>query len=181
MKTEVLKGQGKDTLIAWLQQILLEACYVKLNGGQMVTSNDATVEPTAYYFNRECIYLLVPRGNLATVYSCFLVINKSIPIVAWNKQQESGLQTETFIMLLHKLGFHLAADVGRLFPRIPHFWSAEHIVQVINKLGPIRNRDRLKMNLAVLDCSDSGQYSFIVTSDEVVSLKTIICVTALYS
>ena len=101
--------------------------------------------------------------------------------MAWNKQQESGLQTETFIMLLHKLGFHLAADVGRLFPRIPHFWSAEHIVQVINKLGPIRNRDRLKMNLAVLDCSDSGQYSFIVTSYEVVSLKTIICVTALYS
>ena len=54
MNTEVLKGQGKDTLITWLQQILLEACYVKLNGGQMVTSNDATVEPTAYYFNREC-------------------------------------------------------------------------------------------------------------------------------
>ena len=51
---ELLKVQGKDTLITWLQQILLEACYVKLNGGQMVTSNDATVEPTAYYFNRKC-------------------------------------------------------------------------------------------------------------------------------
>lgn len=50
---ELLKVQGKDTLITWLQQILLEACYVKLNGGQMVTSSDATVEPTAYYFNRE--------------------------------------------------------------------------------------------------------------------------------
>ena len=57
MNTEVLKGQGKDTLITWLQQILLEACYVKLNGGQMVTSNDATVEPTAYYFNRECAFI----------------------------------------------------------------------------------------------------------------------------
>ena len=83
------------------------------------------------------------------------MINKSIPIVAWNKQQESGLQTETFLMLLHKLGFHLAADVGRLFPQIPHFWSADHIVQVINKLGPIRNRDRLKMNLAVV--TDPGE------------------------
>ena len=48
-----MKAQGKDSLITWLQQILLEACYVKLNGGQMVTSNEATVEPTAYYFNRK--------------------------------------------------------------------------------------------------------------------------------
>ncbi len=44
-------------------------------------------------------------------------MNQSIPLVPWNKQQEAGLQTETFILLLHKLGFHLAADVGKCFPR----------------------------------------------------------------
>ena len=44
-------------------------------------------------------------------------------------------------MLLHKLGFHLAADVGKCFPRIPHFWSADHILQLVQKLGPIRESE----------------------------------------
>lgn len=66
------------------------------------------------------------------------VLNQSIPVVPWNKHQELGLQTETFILLLHKLGFHLAADVGKCFPRIPHFWSADHIIHLVQKLGPIR-------------------------------------------
>ena len=66
-------------------------------------------------------------------------VNQSIPMVPWNKQQESGLHTETFILLLHTLGFHLAADVGKVFPRIPHFWSADHILALAQKLGKIRN------------------------------------------
>ena len=43
----------------------------------------------------------------------------------------------TFILLLHKLGFHLPADVGKVFPRIPHFWSADHIYSIALKIGPI--------------------------------------------
>ena len=51
--------------------------------------------------------------------------------------QYQGLQTEAFILLLHKLGFQLPADVGKVFPRIPHFWSADHVYSVAAKLGPI--------------------------------------------
>ena len=58
-------------------------------------------------------------------YFFFADINQSMPMVAWSKIQESGLQTETFMLLLHKLGFHLANDVGKCFPRIPHFWSGK--------------------------------------------------------
>ena len=52
----------------------------------------------------------------------FSDLKQSIPMIPWNKQQEMGLQSEAFILLLHKLGFHLPADVGKCFPRIPHFW-----------------------------------------------------------
>jgi len=39
--------------------------------------------------------------------------------------------------MLHKLGFHLPADVGKVYPRIPHFWSADHIYSVASKIGPV--------------------------------------------
>merc|ERR1719491_1883711 len=123
---ELLKTQGKECLITWLQQTLLDACCVKING--------KSLEPVLYHFND---------------------INQSIPMVAWNKNQESGLQTETFMLLLHKLGFHLANDVGKCFPRIPHFWSADHLFQLASKLGPVQkqdlNVDPTLMDMALLE------------------------------
>ena len=66
-------------------------------------------------------------------------------MVAWTKQQVSGLQSEIFVMLLHKLGFHLPADMNKLFPRIPHYWSAEHIHQLVQKLGPVEQDTKLDL------------------------------------
>ena len=87
-------------------------------------------------------------------------------MVPWNKQQEAGLQTEAFILLLHKMGFHLAADVGKCFPRIPHFWSVDHIYQLALKLGPIK-QETLKMDLAasVENMSASGGQNQITSMD----------------
>ena len=68
----------------------------------------------------------ITKYNVHTIF--FADINQSMPMVAWSKIQESGLQTETFMLLLHKLGFHLANDVGKCFPRIPHFWSGKIIL-----------------------------------------------------
>jgi len=117
---ELLKTQGKESLLTWLQQTLLDACCVKINGKDMFKQDGKSLEPVLYHFND---------------------INQSIPMVAWSKNQESGLQTETFMLLLHKLGFHLANDVGKCFPRIPHFWSADHLFQLALKLGPVQKED----------------------------------------
>ena len=76
-------------------------------------------------------------------------INQSIPLVAWNRQQESGLQTENFMMLLHKLRFHM----GKFFPRIPHFWTADHMYQLIQRLGPIKQTPKMDL-VALIRCSD---------------------------
>ena len=91
-------------------------------------------------------------------------INQSIPMVAWNKNQESGLQTETFMLLLHKLGFHLATDVGKCFPRIPHFWSADHIYNLALKIGPVKKED-LKMDLSILETPSGITENQMITSD----------------
>ena len=85
-------------------------------------------------------------------------------MVAWNKNQESGLQTETFMLLLHKLGFHLATDVGKCFPRIPHFWSADHIYNLALKIGPVKKED-LKMDLSILETPSGIAENQMITSD----------------
>ena len=85
-------------------------------------------------------------------------------MVAWNKNQESGLQTETFMLLLHKLGFHLATDVGKCFPRIPHFWSADHIYNLALKIGPVKKED-LKMDLSILETPSGIAENQMITND----------------
>jgi len=84
-------------------------------------------------------------------------------MIPWSKQQEMGLQSEAFILLLHKLGFHLPADVGKCFPRIPHFWSADNIYQIAQKLGPIK-RDDLKMDLSAFDSSSKSSFLQLIFS-----------------
>jgi len=114
---DCLVRQGKESLIPWLQEVLLDACRVKMYPSSVVPEDSVYPhEPTPFYYNKA---------------------KQSIPLVPWNRIQYLGLQTEAFILLLHKLGFHLPADVGKVFPRIPHFWSADHIYSIALKIGPI--------------------------------------------
>merc|ERR1712066_360522 len=121
---------GRAALIPWLQQVLLAACRVKMYPDELEPGGaDAPQEPIPFYYNKA---------------------NQSIPLVPWNRLQYQGLQTEAFILLLHKLGFQLPADVGKVFPRIPHFWSADHIYSVAVKLGPVDTK-KLKFSLEELE------------------------------
>jgi timeless protein len=127
---DCLVSQGRAALIPWLQQVLLAACRVKMYPDELEpVGSDAPQEPTSFYYNKA---------------------NQSIPLVPWNRFQYQGLQTEAFILLLHKLGFQLPADVGKVFPRIPHFWSADHIYSVAVKLGPIDTK-KLQFSLEELE------------------------------
>jgi len=127
---DCLVSQGRAALIPWLQQVLLAACRVKMYPDELEPSgSDVPQEPIPFYYNKA---------------------NQSIPLVPWNRFQYQGLQTEAFILLLHKLGFQLPADVGKVFPRIPHFWSADHIYSVAVKLGPIDTK-KLRFSLEELE------------------------------
>jgi len=127
---DCLLRQGKESLIPWLQSVLLDACRVKMYPSSLVPDKSVYPhEPVPYYYHKA---------------------KQSIPLVPWNRTQYLGLQTEAFILLLHKLGFHLPADVGKVFPRIPHFWSADHIYSIAQKIGPI-NKENLKFSPEELD------------------------------
>ena len=53
LPTELLKKQGKACLLTWLQQTLLDACCVKMNGNDLFKSNGDSLEPVPYHFNCE--------------------------------------------------------------------------------------------------------------------------------
>jgi len=141
---DCLVKQGRESLIPWLQDVLLDACRVKMYPNTLCPEgSEFPHEPIPFYYNKA---------------------KQSIPLVPWNRIQYQGLQTEAFILMLHKLGFHLPADVGKVYPRIPHFWSADHMFNVALKIGPI-NRDNLKFSTDELEkiskkYSDTEKLSF---------------------
>lgn len=65
------------------------------------------------------------------------VKRQSIPLVPFNAEQNKILVYQPFVLLLHKLGFHLPADADKLFVRIPEFWTTDILFSVAEKLGPI--------------------------------------------
>lgn len=62
----------------------------------------------------------------------------------FNVEQKEILVYQPFVLLLHKLGFHLPADANKLFVRIPDFWTAEILFSIAEKLGPILKSKNLK-------------------------------------
>lgn len=58
-------------------------------------------------------------------------------MVPWNSEQSTILTHKPFLLLLHKLGFHLPVDTGKVFVRIPEYWSPAILYSVAEKLGPI--------------------------------------------
>ena len=51
MFLELLKKQGKACLLTWLQQTLLDACCVKINGNKLFTPERISLEPVPFHFN----------------------------------------------------------------------------------------------------------------------------------
>lgn len=64
-------------------------------------------------------------------------MNQSTPVVPWNNEQSTAIHNQTFLILLHRLGFHLPVDSGKLFVRIPNFWTPDVLFYVASRLGPI--------------------------------------------
>lgn len=123
-------GEHNKALISWLQKALLEACHAKLTLGENFHEN---VEPTAYYYTCK----LLSTSCITITNSCFAVLNQTIPLVPWKREQSSALTNHTFILLLRKLGLLLPADFGKVFARIPNFWNADHLYSLAEQLGPI--------------------------------------------
>nr|XP_022903307.1 protein timeless isoform X1 [Onthophagus taurus] len=127
---EFIYKENKGRLIVWLQKVVIEACYVKLClNNDEPRDVDCVMEPTVYYH----AYLNLP-----------------IPVVPWTLEQQNILKHQPFILLLHKLGFYLPSDTGKIFVRIPNFWTADYLFSIAQQLGPIDNAT-LKFDINILD------------------------------
>ncbi|XP_065078249.1 protein timeless isoform X2 [Ochlerotatus camptorhynchus] len=124
LRDRLLK-ENKGNMIVWLQKSLLDCCYVKLNllGGTLEDSIDVN--------EQDNVVKMEPVS-----YHCILK-KKSIPVVPWNQEHLTVLSYQPFVLLLHKLGFHLAADAKKMFVRIPEFWTADILYNIALKLGPL--------------------------------------------
>lgn len=130
--TDHLINENKGCFVKWLQNNLLEACYCKL----FPTKPDKFImEPVPYHYT---------------------LMKQSIPLVTWSCDQHNIMQYQPFVLLLHKLGFHIASDVTKVFPRIPHFWTTDMLYSVAQKLGPIDTAS-LKFNTSQLNVSDTKE------------------------
>ncbi|XP_062548363.1 protein timeless isoform X2 [Armigeres subalbatus] len=124
LRDRLLK-ENKSNMIVWLQKSLLNCCFVKMN----VLSRNLYISKNLDDPNNVVVMESVS-------YNC-ITKKQSIPVVPWNQEQFSILSYQPFVLLLHKLGFHLPADAKKLFVRIPEFWTADILYSIALKLGPV--------------------------------------------
>lgn len=77
---------------------------------------------------------------------------QSIPLVPFNAEQNKILVYQPFVLLLHKLGFHLPSDANKLFVRIPEFWTSDIMFSIAEKLGPISKGEKMELFFVSLQC-----------------------------
>ncbi|XP_055680869.1 protein timeless isoform X3 [Lutzomyia longipalpis] len=139
-----LYKENKGKFVLWLQKVLVECCFIKLCISQgKLTSKDICVESEV-------------KTMEPVPHHCILK-KQSIPVVPWTGEQCAVLVYQPFMLLLHKLGFHLPVDAGKLFIRIPEFWTADILYSIAEKLGPI-DKCLLKFDVNQLKGSQCGNH-----------------------
>ncbi|XP_049850237.1 protein timeless isoform X1 [Schistocerca gregaria] len=132
LKDHLLK-ENKGNGLKWLQKVLIDICHVKLaTENHQMDNENVILEPVAYF--------------------CSLK-KQSIPVVPWTSEQKSLMLYQPFVQLLHTLGFHLPLDSGKIFARVPEFWTADVVFSIAQKLGPI-DKSVLKFDEMLLKNSE---------------------------
>ncbi|KAF5277705.1 hypothetical protein FQR65_LT03685 [Abscondita terminalis] len=160
LKEHLIKNSKQKHLL-WLQKSVLEACFAK----SVVTENEIedrnnkrSLEPVPYYNT---------------------LLNLPIPLIPWTLEQCTILKYPPFILLLHKFGFILPGDIGKIFVRIPNFWSIDFLFNVAEQLGPINN-EIFKFDLDLLlrtkkMAKGNISQDYYTKDENVLTHKSIIC------
>ncbi|XP_033759850.1 protein timeless-like [Pecten maximus] len=130
-----VQESGCSDAISWLKGHLCEAAFAKINPDFLTM--EAVEEPITKFH---------------------VLRNKSIPIVCFTEKQDSYLSDEIFCTLLENLGIQMPEDVVHQHPRIPHFWSPKHLLNIAEKLGPLEE-DSLKFNKEFISKLQDDEYN----------------------
>ncbi|CAG9813992.1 unnamed protein product [Phaedon cochleariae] len=180
---EYLVKENKGKHLIWLQQLLLETCCVKLvqSSPEEFKNNDSVMEPTVYYSAR-CGFEVLSEAftKLEEVQkridnSLFLDLNLPVPVIPWTTEQTNILKHQPFVLLLHKLGIYMPADTGKIFVRIPNFWTVDYIFSIAQQLAPI-DTEKLKFDvnrLKIRNKCDSAEVEYSNTYNDIGKFSTI--------
>lgn len=142
----VVDFTGFQKQLDWIQSSLLTACSARLGT-----------------YNGEEF-----RNPIACLS---LKMNVSCPMVPWTEVEASGLRSELFLFLLHRMGLLPRAPHAALYPRIPREWSADSLYSVALFFGPIDqqkvdfdlsrvNKIELPIPISPVDLPMDGKFIF---------------------
>ncbi|XP_049865864.1 protein timeless [Pectinophora gossypiella] len=175
---EQLAQDGKSQFLEWVQKVLLETCYAKITLEKKSLEALNTPPPNTqskilnFDFFKKKDYDL-PVTSPTSYHS--LMYMQSVPLVPWNCEQAGICKDLKFLQLLHKLGFHMPVDTGRVFIRIPHFWTADLLYEVAGKVAKI---DTTKLKFSLNDVSQSSVTNIIQQESFILSEKDITMIPA---
>ncbi|XP_053625997.1 protein timeless isoform X2 [Plodia interpunctella] len=135
-----LTQDGKSKFLDWVQKVILDTCYAKLyvEKKKIIQSDTPAANSDFKMLNFELFKKKsseLPEMSPVSYHS--LLSDQSVPLVPWNCEQAAICKDLKFLQLLHKLGFHMPVDSGKVFIRIPHFWTADFLYEVASKISTI--------------------------------------------
>ncbi|XP_047515532.1 protein timeless isoform X1 [Pieris napi] len=147
---EYITKDGKRKFLDWVQNVLIETCHAKVCLEKMKVQQD---EEQAENKNGCHTTLKRPKDMpvMSPVSYHSLLLNRSVPLVPWNCEQAAICKDLKFLQLLHKLGFYMPVDTGKMFIRIPYFWSPDCLYEVASKISYI---DKCKLKFSISDISN---------------------------
>ncbi|CAK1549861.1 unnamed protein product [Leptosia nina] len=154
---EHITKDGKGQFLDWVQNVLLETCHAKiileklrLNRESVHTDLPIEGKMSFHSIPKKAVKDL-PVMSAVSYHS--LLFNHSVALVPWNCDQAAICKDLKFLQLLHKLGFYMPVDTGKVFIRIPYFWTPEFLYEVASKISSI---DTAKLKFSLNDISDNS-------------------------
>ncbi|KAK5646785.1 hypothetical protein RI129_005249 [Pyrocoelia pectoralis] len=109
---------NKQKYLLWLQKLVLKACFAKLiiTDPNLKDCKTQSLQPVTHYNT---------------------LLNLPVSLVPWTSEQSNIIKYQPFLLLLHQFGFILPGDIGKVFIRIPNFWTSDYLFTIAKQLGPI--------------------------------------------
>ncbi|CAH0726687.1 unnamed protein product, partial [Brenthis ino] len=152
-----LGQDGKVKFLNWVQTVLLDTCFAKIYLERVGSDVCRHTTTTTYEKHTKTFETFLQKPvdmpAISPVSYHSLLLKQSVPLVPWNCHQASICKDLKFLQLLHKLGFHMPVDTGKVFIRIPHFWTPDFIYEVAGTISPI---DISKLKFSINEISQNG-------------------------
>ncbi|XP_022123071.2 protein timeless [Pieris rapae] len=158
---EYITKDGKKKFLDWVQNVLLETCYAKLCLEKKKAKQDEeeVAEDKVGFYTTPKKPKDMPVMSPVSYHA--LLFNRSVPLVPWNCEQAEICKDLKFLQLLHKLGFYMPVDTGKMFIRIPYFWTPDYLYEVASKISYI---DKVKLKFSLSDISNTSDLKTSKTS-----------------